>query len=112
MWGGCWGFNGSSYLKHNRSLPPRVFNGNIVHCIQFLAFTNGPLTKQRIIERTLKVLRQLPTEKAEEISDCADFVAKRYKEQLLSQGIQKLMADSVTFDFWDIEEDLYTESKI
>lgn len=51
-------------------------------------------------------------EKAEEISDFADFVAKRYEEQLLSQGVQKLAADSEVFDFLHDEEDLYTETKI
>lgn len=66
------------------------------------------MTRQRIIERTLKALSQLPTEKAEEISDFADFVAKRYEEQLLSQGIQKLVADSEVFNFLRDEEDLYT----
>ena len=35
------------------------------------------MNKQLIIERTLKVINQLPEDKAEEISDFADFVFKK-----------------------------------
>ena len=67
------------------------------------------MTKQAIIERTIKAINQLPEDKAEEISDFADFLSKRFEEQLMKQGIQKLTADSKTFDFLASEEDLYSE---
>ncbi|TKK68996.1 hypothetical protein FC093_09905 [Ilyomonas limi] len=66
------------------------------------------MTRQAIIERTIKAINQLPEEKAEAISDFADFVTKRYEEHLLMQGIQKLTSDSQTFDFLHNEEDLYS----
>ncbi|MCS3736058.1 hypothetical protein FHS10_004023 [Mucilaginibacter dorajii] len=66
------------------------------------------MTKQAIIERTVKAINQLPEDKAEEISDFADFVSKRYEENQLTQGIQKLTADSVVFDFLNDEEELYS----
>jgi hypothetical protein len=66
------------------------------------------MTRQAIIERTIKAINQLPEEKAEEISDFADFVTKRHEEHLLTQGIQKLTSDSKTFDFLHNEEDLYS----
>lgn len=66
------------------------------------------MTRQAIIERTIKAINQLPEEKAEEISDFADFVTKRYEENLLTQGIQQLTADSKTFVFLNDEEDLYS----
>lgn len=66
------------------------------------------MTRQAIIGRTIKAINQLPEEKAEEISDFADFVTKRYEEHLLSQGIQKLASDSQTFNFLHHEEDLYS----
>ncbi|GAB3699160.1 hypothetical protein GCM10027592_24890 [Spirosoma flavus] len=66
------------------------------------------MTRQAIIERTLKAINQLPEDKAEEISDFADFVSKRYEEHLLTQGIQKLTNQSQTFDFLNSEEDLYS----
>ncbi|MFN3301334.1 MAG: hypothetical protein ACK41Z_14200, partial [Sediminibacterium sp.] len=61
------------------------------------------MTKQIIIERTLKAINQLPEDKAEEISDFADFVFKKYEEQELSKGIQKLASDSNALDFLETE---------
>lgn len=66
------------------------------------------MTRQAIIERTIKAINQLPEDKAVEISDFADFVSKRYEEHLLTQGIQQLTSDSKTFDFLTEEEDLYS----
>ncbi len=66
------------------------------------------MTRQAIIERTIKAMNQLPEEKAEEISDFADFVTKRYEEHLLTQSIHKLTSDSQTLDFLHGEEDLYS----
>lgn len=67
-----------------------------------------PMTRQNIIERTLKAINQLPMEKAEEISEFAAFVLKRHEEQTLTSGIQRLASESKAFDFLDREEDLYT----
>jgi hypothetical protein len=46
--------------------------------------------------------------KAEEISDFADFVYKRYEENLLVSGIQKIISDSKTFEFLNSEEEVYS----
>lgn len=70
------------------------------------------MTKQLIIEKTVKAINQLPEDKAEEISDFADFIAKRYEEHLLIQGIQQLTSNSQTYDFLIDEEDLYTEADL
>ena len=66
------------------------------------------MNKQSIIERTLKAINQLPDDKAEEISDFADFLIKRYEEQLLSEGIRKLSSESKSFEFLQNEEELYS----
>lgn len=66
------------------------------------------MTKQAIIERTIKAINQLPEDKAEEISNFADFVIKRYEEYSLTQGIQKLANESQIFNFLNEEEDLYS----
>lgn len=66
------------------------------------------MTRQAIIERTIKAINQLPENKAEEISDFADFISKRYEESLITQGIQHLTADGQTFDFLNNEEDVYS----
>ena len=42
------------------------------------------MTRQNIIERTLFAINQLPDDKAQEISNFADFVFKRYEEELLN----------------------------
>ena len=70
------------------------------------------MTKQLIIERTLKVINLLPTDKAVEISDFADFIFKRYEEQLLTEGIQKMAYESKSFDFLHDEEEAFTLSDL
>ena len=70
------------------------------------------ISKQAIIDRTIKAINLLPADKAVEISDFADFISKRYEEQLLAQGVQQLAAESKTFDFLNAEEDLYTEADL
>jgi hypothetical protein len=67
------------------------------------------ISKQTIIDRTIKAINLLPADK---ISDFVDFVSKRYEEQLLAQGMQQLAAESKTFDFLNAEEDLYTEADL
>lgn len=66
------------------------------------------MTRQIIIERTLNAINQLPEGKAEEISDFADFVFKRYEEHELTNGIQKLASASRAFDFLNNEEEIYS----
>src|SRR5215218_2762411 len=70
------------------------------------------MTRHAIIERTLQAINQLPEEKAEEISTFAEFIMKQYEEHQLTQGIQKMTAQSSAFDFLNQEEDLYTEADL
>ena len=70
------------------------------------------MTRQAIIERTLRAISQLPEEKAEEISTFAEFVMKQYEEHQLTQGLQKIAAQSSAFDFLSEEDDLYTEADL
>jgi len=66
------------------------------------------MKRQIIIERTLNAMNQLPEDKAMEISDFADFVFKRYEEQELTKGIQKMISESQAFDFLNNEEEIYS----
>jgi hypothetical protein len=66
------------------------------------------MTRQLIIQRTIEVINQLPQEKAIEISDFAEFLIKKYEEQLMLAGIMQLNSDSKTFEFLAGEEELYT----
>ena len=70
------------------------------------------MTRQAIIDRTVKAINQLPDEKAIEISDFADFVSKRYEEHQLVEGIKTMAANSHAFQFLNDEEDLYTEADL
>ena len=70
------------------------------------------MTRQAIIERTLRAINQLPEEKAEEISTFAEFIIKQYEEHQLTKGIQKMAAQSFAFDFLNQEEELYTEADL
>ncbi|MGI4874145.1 MAG: hypothetical protein ACRYFX_23540 [Janthinobacterium lividum] len=70
------------------------------------------VSKQAIITRTINAINLLPAEKAEEISDFADFLSKRYEEQQLAHGIQQLASESQAFAFLHAEEDLYTEADL
>ena len=66
------------------------------------------MKRQNIVERTLKAINQLPEDKAVEISDFADFILKRYEEQELIKGIQKMASESQAFDFLNNEEEIYS----
>ncbi|RYE29270.1 MAG: hypothetical protein EOP42_14775 [Sphingobacteriaceae bacterium] len=69
------------------------------------------MTKQAIIEQTIKAINQLPEDKAEEISSFAVFLMKRYEEKQLTEGLKQLATESKTFDFLN-EEELYSESDL
>jgi hypothetical protein len=78
----------------------------------YLKTKSSGMTRQLIIERTIKAINLLPEDKAEEISDFADFVMKRYEEHSLAEGIKQLISNSSSFDFLKNEEDLYSEADL
>lgn len=75
------------------------------------------MTKDLIIERTLAAIKQLPMDKAQEISDFADFIVKKHEAEYgedkhearqLLQGIHALTSSSKAFHFLAAEEDMYS----
>jgi len=70
------------------------------------------MTKQKIIDKTIGAINQLPTNKAEEISDFADFILKKFEEEAITHNIQKIISDSSTFSFLSDDEDLYSMKDI
>ncbi len=66
------------------------------------------MTRQAIIEKTVQAINRLPQDKASEISDFADFIFKKYEEQLLADNIQNLVSESEAFHFLKEEEDIYS----
>ena len=73
---------------------------------------NLNMTRQALIERTIKAINQLPDDKALEISDFIEFIIKRYEEDKLSEAIQHIAANGKTFHFLNDEEELYSEADL
>ena len=70
--------------------------------------TSSGMTQQILIDRTIKVINELPQDKAAEISDFAEFVFKRYEENELINGIQNIVSKSEAFEFLNNEEEIYS----
>ena len=70
------------------------------------------MTRRLIIERTVNAINQLPEDRSVEIADFAEFIMKRFEEQSLIKGIQKLTANSQSFSFLAEEEEIYSLSDL
>ena len=70
------------------------------------------MTKEAIIERTVKTLSELPPEKVEEIADFADFVLKKYEEQILQKGMYKIAEEGSSLNFLNEDEVIYSVKDI
>lgn len=66
------------------------------------------MTREALINRTLKTLSKLPQDKVREVSDFADYIFKKYDEDILRKGIEMLVSNSKTYNFLKDEEDLYS----
>ena len=66
------------------------------------------MNRRILIDNVISKIRMLPDYKIRELSDFADFLLSRIDEKITVHGIQKLAADSKTFEFLKDEEDLYT----
>lgn len=66
------------------------------------------MTKEKLINHTIKTLTNLPQEKVKEIYDYADFLLKKHDEELMQNGIKSLISKSKAYDFLNKEENLYT----
>jgi hypothetical protein len=70
------------------------------------------MTRETLIQRTLTAISKLPQDKAIEIADFAEFILQKYDDQILQNGVQKLISDSKTFEFLKDEEDIYSLSDL
>jgi len=66
------------------------------------------MSRETLIKKTFNTLSKLPPDKVKEVSDFADYILKKYDEEILQKGIEKLISDSKTYDFLKDEEDLYS----
>lgn len=70
------------------------------------------MTREAIIQKTVKTLNKLPAEKAGEVADFADYILKKHEEYTLQSGIENLVQQSKAFEFLTDEENLYTVEDI
>lgn len=66
------------------------------------------MTREILIKKTIENLGKLPDHRLKEVSDFAEFLLNRLENQLMTEGIQKLVANSTSFSFLKDEEDLYS----
>jgi hypothetical protein len=97
-----------SFEKSNGSL----FYNRIKLKSLFLRLKDLEVTKKAIIQKTVEVLNMLPANKAQEVSDFADFVLKKYENLSLQRGIEMLQSQSEAFSFLNDDEDLYSPADI
>jgi hypothetical protein len=66
------------------------------------------MSRETLIKKTFNTLSKLPPDKVKEVSDFADYILKKYDEEILQKGIEKLVSNSKTYDFLKDEEELYS----
>jgi hypothetical protein len=60
----------------------------------------------------LEVIQKLPNDQVNEVSNFADFLYKKYEDNLILENISKIASESQSFKFLDEEEDLYKPSDL
>ena len=66
------------------------------------------MKKNGAIKRAIEIIAKLPDSKVTEVVDFANYLLKKYEEDVLTKGITKLVSKTKTYKFLDTEEDLYT----
>ena len=66
------------------------------------------MTREALIQKTLSALAKLPQDKAGEVAHFAEYILKKYDEEILQNGIEKLAENTKAYDFLKTEENLYT----
>ena len=57
------------------------------------------MEKETLIKRTVKTRSKLPQNKIREVSDFADFILKRYEDELIQKGMNVLASEAKSFYF-------------
>lgn len=65
------------------------------------------MTREALIQKTLQHLAKLPDQKIKEVSDFAEFLLSKIDNQILTEGIQKMVSESKSFDFLEEDEEIY-----
>jgi len=64
--------------------------------------------KEKLINKTIDTLSQLPQDRVREVNDYADYILKKYEEEILQKGVEQIISDSKSFEFLKDEEELYS----
>ena len=70
------------------------------------------MTKETLIRKVLKTLSKLPQDKVHKIADFADYIQKKYDDELLQNGIQNILSNSKSFEFLQNDKDIYTAKNL
>jgi hypothetical protein len=67
------------------------------------------MSKHELIELAISKLRKLPPEKIEEATDYISYILRKYDDELLQKGIEKIASEPGSFNFLnEDDDDLYT----
>ena len=66
------------------------------------------MTREILIKKTIDNISKLTDQKIKEVSDFAEFLINRIENQLMTEGIQKIVSESKTYQFLEEEEELYS----
>jgi len=66
------------------------------------------MERQQVIDKTIEYLKVLPEKKVEEALDYIEYLYNKNEDTVLTQGIIRLASESKSFDFLELEEDIYT----
>ena len=66
------------------------------------------MSRQELIDKTVKSLSMLPDIKVKEVADFADFLIHKLDDKIIQQGVQSLTANSTIYKMLDSEDDVYT----
>ena len=66
------------------------------------------MDKKKLLDSTIKKMKQLPEEKIREVSDFVEFLLQRREEYAVTEGIKQMAAQSNSFKFLEEEGDIYT----
>ncbi|MCG3168048.1 MAG: hypothetical protein POELPBGB_03848 [Bacteroidia bacterium] len=66
------------------------------------------MRKETNKERAIIALSKIPDEKAAAVADFAEYILKKYDEEILQKGIEKIVSESKVFSYLQNEEELYT----
>lgn len=58
------------------------------------------------------MLSKLPEDRIRAVKDFADFVYKKYEEEILQKGMEQLSSESQALNFLREEEELYSEKDL